>query len=103
MFDALCHLDFMPFDLDRKEVLARGRMAGVKGWMVAGVRPSDWDKQASLLVHPDVFVAYGIHPHVAAHWSQAELDDGMEQLQTRRGLAVGEIGLDSSKYVPRGK
>ena len=102
MIDAHCHLDFDRFDKDRDELLARARSVGVQGWIVAGVRPEDWQRQAALEKYDDVHVAYGIHPHVAAQWYGNELEDAMAELRQRRGIAVGEMGLDGGNYVPRG-
>jgi len=103
VIDAHCHIDFARFDGDRPEVLQRARAAGVRGWICAGVDPDAWDKQDAVAAeHPDVYPLYGIHPHTAARSSAESLAQGLEQLAVRARFAVGETGLDASRYVPRG-
>ncbi len=103
MFDAHCHLDSSRFDADRGTLLERARSLGVRGFIVAGVGPSDWGKQRSVCeIHSELHACYGIHPHVAARLPDGGLSEAMEQLAGFRGVGIGETGLDSSKYVPRG-
>ena len=104
MIDAHCHLDFERFDADRDALLDSARAAGVRGWIVAGVDPTGWDRQAALAARePAVRVAFGIHPHAAARMGPGELAAGLDALAGRLAFAVGETGLDGSKYVPRGR
>ncbi len=103
MIDAHCHIDFERFDDDRAEVLARARDVGVRGWICAGVEPRGWDRQDAVQqAHEDVHVMYGIHPHIAARMAPDALRDALARLGGRARFAVGETGLDGSKYVPRG-
>lgn len=103
MIDAHCHLDFPRFDKDRDALLNSARAAGVRGFVVAGVSPDAWDAQAALeAAHPDIVSCFGIHPHTAARYDKAALAAALDQLAARARLAIGELGLDNSKYVPRG-
>ncbi len=103
MIDAHCHLDFERFDADREALLAAARAVGVRRWLCAGVRPGDWDRQAALEAAEDgVASCFGIHPHVAARMGADDLAAAMDALAARARLAVGETGLDGSRYVPRG-
>ena len=103
MIDAHCHLDFARFDDDRDAVLAAGRAAGVGGWIVAGVDPDGWKRQAALeAARSDIRCCFGLHPVAAAMLPPGELDGIMAQLATTARFAIGETGLDGSKYAPRG-
>ncbi len=95
--DSHAHLDGKQFDLDREQVIARARDAGV-GTMVAignGDGPPVLDAGIQLAhKHPFMYATIGIHPH------EAKLADGaayqtMEQLARHpKVIAWGEIGLD---------
>jgi TatD DNase family protein len=103
MIDAHCHLDFPVFDSDRAALLDRARDAGVRGFIVAGVEPSAWDRQLALeSEYPFVRVAFGIHPHKASRMGPDEVESAVLALDERAQFAVGEMGLDGSKYCPRG-
>lgn len=104
MFDAHCHLDSSGFDADRSELLSRARSAGVTGFLVAGLGPETWERQARVCAeYPDLHPCYGVHPYVAARLPDGGLDEAMTSLAAVKGaVGVGETGLDTSKYVPRG-
>jgi TatD DNase family protein len=95
MFDAHCHLESERFDQDRNAVLGRGRAIGIKGWLVAGIGPDGWNRQAALNGIPDVHVAFGIHPLVAAELSELQLQNALVLLTKRHGIGLGEMGLDT--------
>ncbi|HIA03984.1 MAG TPA: TatD family deoxyribonuclease [Myxococcales bacterium] len=103
MIDAHCHLDFPVFDEDRDEIMARAAAAGVRGFIVAGVQQACWARQEALAKrYSNVRVALGIHPHVAARMSPQEIETSLMELDRRAEFAMGEMGLDGSRYCPRG-
>ena len=108
LIDAHCHLDDVAFDADREAVSAAGQAAGVVGCVLAGVEPAGWARQAAWRAGRERTVAasVGLHPHVVCHYDAAELEPGLEALHAAAvgdaSLAIGELGLDSSRWVPRG-
>lgn len=103
VIDAHCHLDDPRYDGDRAEVISRARAAGVRGFVLAGVEPDGWAAQAALCrEQPDMRATVGLHPQVVARWSPLELARGLEALSAAAQFAIGEIGLDGSRWVPRG-
>jgi TatD DNase family protein len=96
--DAHCHLTDQRFEASLKEVLRRSRDSNVKGWILGGVDPKDWEKQISL--HKEypaqIKMSFGLHPWVVAKGEQKELEAGFEKLKElgKKAHAVGELGLD---------
>jgi TatD DNase family protein len=102
VFDSHCHLhDARVGDAAEAEIL-RARAAGVEGFLLAGVGPDGWPDQERLArAHPDLFVAYGVHPQLIDELDDAETDRAVLALSETlaspsrvRAVAVGEIGLD---------
>ncbi len=102
--DAHCHLDLPAFDADRSDVIERARLAGVTGFLVAGVDPAGWRWQRKLAAtHPGVRWTAGVHP-----WTAARTGDLSEALAALMGCfegdhpasGVGETGLDA-RFVPK--
>ena len=87
---------------DAPEVLARARAAGVSrvidvATSLAGARRSLTRAEAT----DDVHCVLGIHPHEAASFDLAALDELQELLEHPRAVAVGETGLDYFRdYAP---
>ena len=93
--DTHCHLDDPAFDPDREEVLARARMAGVEILILPGVEPEGIPRALALAErHPGLYVAVGIHPHVASQFSSQLLAQLRSWARHPRVVAIGEIGLD---------
>jgi TatD DNase family protein len=113
MFDSHCHLDDEGLAPDLPEVLRRAREAGLTGLVVAGVDPGGWRRQDRLARQiPGVYVAYGVHPQVAARCSDSELEAMLGDLEQALAgglhppVALGEVGLDRrlpSESLPRQK
>lgn len=104
MFDSHCHLH------DRRVVdpagqIARARVAGVRGFLLAGVNPDGWRVEEELArAHAGVVVAYGVHPQRIAELDDQEsdrmvcaLEAALEEGARVRPVAVGEIGLDGAR------
>src|SRR6476469_10316320 len=87
---------------DAAEVLGRARDAGVTrvidvATSLAGARRSLARAEATDAVH----CVLGIHPHEAAGFDLAALDELQELLDHPRAVAVGETGLDYFRdYAP---
>jgi TatD DNase family protein len=102
MFDSHCHLHDRRIR-DAEAQIARARAAGVTGFLLAGVGPDGWpDEDALARAHPDLHVAYGVHPQLVAELDDAASDAAVQALTgaldgtdaSVRAVAVGEIGLD---------
>jgi TatD DNase family protein len=92
MFDSHCHLHDRRVP-DAEAQIARARAAGVTGFLLAGVDPSGWaDERAIASGHPDILMAFGVHPQVVAEVDDA--DPLVAQLSAEGAAAIGEIGLD---------
>lgn len=99
LYDSHCHLDAPEFDLDRDQVLARARAAGVGRQLVPAVRRDGWPALKALCAaNPGLRPAYGLHPMFLAHHQPGHLDELAGWLERERPAAVGEIGLDF--FVP---
>lgn len=101
--DSHAHLYWKSFDLDRADVLARARAAGVTRAVVVGTDVATSRAAFALSEgEPGLFPTAGIHPHDAA---AAGADDRAEiEALCRRPecVGVGETGLDWFKeYSPR--
>ncbi len=100
--DSHCHLDAAEFDLDRSEVIARARTAGVGLCVLPAVQVASFDAVRALAHAHDSVYALGIHPLYVDRAGDDDLDHLREALRTHRDdprlVAVGEIGLDH--FVP---
>jgi TatD DNase family protein len=98
MFDSHCHLHDAQV-VDPAAQLARARVAGVRGFLLAGVEPDGWAVQEELArAHPDVAISFGVHPQLVAELDEHQTDRmvaALDQALARtRPAAIGEIGLD---------
>ena len=75
LFDSHCHLDAVEFDLDRAQVLARARAAGVHRQVVPAVHAASWPKLRQVCAAaPGLYPAYGLHPIFLAEHRPVHLD-----------------------------
>ena len=108
MIDSHCHLAGEEFDSDLPAVVERARDAGLTGALVILSAGDEAEAGRAVRVHqvwPAVRFAVGIHPHQAGHHA-GDLDAGIALVEaaidTHRGVAVGEIGLDYHyDFAPR--
>lgn len=101
LWDAHTHLQDEAFEGRVGEVLQRAAAAGVGCVVVAGARPSDWDRVAALArEHAMVRPAYGVHPLYVAELSPGWEADLTARLEADPRASVGEIGLDRA-VAPR--
>jgi len=95
--DSHAHLDGDQFNVDRAEVIARAREAGVETIVAIGNGdgPGNLDCGIELAVQYEfIYTTVGVHPHEARLVNDAVLAD-LEQLARRpKVIAWGEIGLD---------
>ncbi len=95
--DSHAHVDGPEFDVDRPDVLARARAAGVQRIVVIGAvgDPSSAERAVALAERdPDVFATVATHPHdvdkMTSDWWAVH-----ERLAEHpRVVAIGETGLD---------
>jgi TatD DNase family protein len=97
MVDSHCHLDALDFVNDMRDVIQRGRDAGV-GWFVTigsgrGTE-SAADAVAIARTNRDVVACVGIHPLDASCATEPVLATLTELAEDWHVVAVGETGLD---------
>jgi len=95
LIDTHAHLDYTDYDPDRAEVIARAAEAGVTEIISIGTKIESSTRAVELAENfPNIWATVGIHPCDV----DAAPDDAIERLralaQSRRVVAVGEIGLD---------
>ena len=94
-FDTHCHLDASEFDADRDAIHARALAAGVVVQVVPAVTRDNFAAVAATCArYPGCLPAWGLHPMRIAVHRPEHLADLRAQIETRRPVAVGEIGLD---------
>jgi len=103
VFDSHCHLDDKTYQSDREAVLERARKVGVMGFMVVGINLPTAKMAINLAeTHPGVVASVGIHPHDAAHCSEAVLEELVQLAAHEKVCAWGETGLDFNRmFSPR--
>lgn len=93
--DSHVHLDDRRFDPDRDAVMERARAAGVTLQIVPGVDAASWPTIHALCTPGSgLFPAYGMHPMFMQRHHDDDLATLAQWLETKRPVAVGEIGLD---------
>jgi TatD DNase family protein len=95
--DSHAHLEGHRYDVDREQVIARSREAGIETIVAIGNGDGPVNFDCGILLaekYEFVYATIGIHPHEAKLADQAAFDR-MEQLAERpKVIAWGEIGLD---------
>lgn len=95
-FDAHCHLADLD-EADRKVVLALCRARGVRGFLMGGVDPADWQRQLELAERePGCYRSAGLHPWSVARLDESACDMALKSLENALvgATALGETGLD---------
>lgn len=93
--DTHCHLDAAEFDADRDAEYARAVAAGVGIEVVPAVsRDSFAAVAATCERYPGCLPAWGLHPMYVHVHRPEHLADLRAQIEARRPVAIGEIGLD---------
>lgn len=95
LIDTHAHLDYTDYDPDRDEVIARAAKAGVTEMISIGTRIDSSTRAVALAEkHPNVWATVGIHPCDVDNAPEDAVDQLRKLAQSRRVVAVGEIGLD---------
>jgi TatD DNase family protein len=95
LIDTHAHLDYTDFDPDRAEVIARATEAGVTEIISIGTRIDSSTRAVELAENfPNIWATVGIHPCDADHAPDDAIDRLRALAQSRRVVAIGEIGLD---------
>lgn len=98
LIDTHCHLDDPLLAPRLDGIVAAAGKSGVRGFIVPGVAPSNWQRIMALQARDGIFAAPGVHPLHADQWNQ-KLAAGLEKLAPE-AVAIGEIGLDYSPGMP---
>jgi len=95
LIDSHCHLNYKGLVEDQQGVLARGREAGIGGFLNISTRRREWDAVVGTSEREaDVWASVGIHPHEADQ--HADLGEAalLEAAAHPKVIAIGETGLD---------
>ena len=96
MIDTHSHIYSEEFDADRDEVIKSAKEAGVTKIVLPNVDSDSLPRLLELEArYPDYcYAAVGLHPESVKENYQKELDVIREELERRKYIAVGEIGID---------
>lgn len=102
LVDAHCHLDSERLGRPVDEVVAEARAVGVERFVMAGVDPEGWRRQAGLARRFEgLFPVFGIHPQLVPEISEADVEEMLGELSGAlrgdygiRPVALGELGFD---------
>ena len=100
LVDSHTHLDATDFDLDRQEVIARARQAGVTRIVTIGAGYGAQSAHNALALATEydfIWASVGIHPHDAQ--TPHEPDVIRKLADHPRAVAIGETGLDFFKNL----
>ena len=94
--DSHAHINDEAFDTDRKDVIEKSLLAGVKNIVEIACEEPEWQQAVNLCAkYPQVFCAVcGIHPIYASARTEEQIKKLKEFLKNPIFRAVGEIGLD---------
>lgn len=103
LVDTHVHINFDSFDVDRDEVAAAWREAGVAHLVHSCVDPSEFSKiQAIAHRYPEVSMAVGIHPLDMDKWTEGSASEIIRLAKSEpKVVAIGEMGLDFFKSDDR--
>ena len=103
--DSHCHLDLPEFASDWNAVIARSRAQGISKWVIAGIRPESWTKQARFVSSIDgAYYSVGLHPCAIKssdidEWSRLEDAFTSAFSEESKVVALGETGLDKNVQI----
>jgi TatD DNase family protein len=93
-FDAHCHVQFDPYDMDRDALIARMQDEGVGG-LVVGVDRNSSEKAIALATkHEHLYASVGLHPNDKPH-EGFDMAAYRELATHSKVVAIGECGLDN--------
>src|SRR5476651_2009708 len=95
LIDTHAHLDYTDYDPDRAEVIARATEAGVTEIISIGTRVDSSTRAVELAENfPNIWATVGLHPGEVDEAPDDAVDRLRTLAQSRRVVAIGEIGLD---------
>ncbi|MCX6118950.1 MAG: TatD family hydrolase [Proteobacteria bacterium] len=98
IFDAHCHINDSPESVNIDAIIQAAIKAGLRGAMIGGVEPAEWQRQKHLQQsYPNfIFCNFGIHPWTVAKNDDDTLSDMFSKLKLdlSKVAALGECGLD---------
>lgn len=101
LIDTHAHLDYTDYDPDRAEVIHRAAEAGVTEIISIGTRLDSSARALELTENfPTIWATVGIHPCDVDTAPEDAIDRLRELAQSRRVVALGEIGLDYHHLPP---
>jgi TatD DNase family protein len=103
LIDTHAHLDFTDYDDDRAEVIGRATDAGVTEIVSIGTRIDSSTRAVELAENfPNIWATVGLHPCDADNAPADAIEQLRALAQSRRVVAIGEIGLDYH-HLPEGE
>ena len=103
MVDVHCHLNFHAFRKDADEIIKKATDAGVKIIINTGTSiESSISAVEFAEKYENLYAIVGIHPHHADKLKQGWGKELEEIAQSKKVVAVGEIGLDYYSYKSNG-
>lgn len=99
LVDTHVHLNFDSYDIDRDEVAAAWREAGVAHLVHSCVEPGEFKKiQAIAERYPEISIAVGLHPLDMEKWTpETSAQIRLCAKSDPKVVAIGEMGLDFFK------
>jgi TatD DNase family protein len=103
LIDTHAHLDYSDFDDDRAQILSRAAERGVTEIISIGTRIDSSTRALELAENfPNVWATVGIHPGEVDEAPDEAVELLRTMAQSRRVVAIGEIGLDYHR-LPEGE
>lgn len=101
LIDTHAHLDDAAFDIDRADVIARARSAGVGTIVLIGYRESIWERAiATARSFAGGQVVLGVHPQNADEFNETTINRLHELVTASGAIAIGETGIDLFRDGP---
>src|SRR5277367_2021348 len=95
LVDSHCHLDFADFGVEREEVIARARRAGIGTMLTICTKITEFaEARAIAETHDDLWCSVGIHPHEAASEPATDAATLCDLARHPKVVGIGECGLD---------
>ena len=103
LVDTHVHINFDSFDVDRDEIAAAWREAGIAHLVHSCVEPAEFPKIQSIAKrYPEVSMAVGLHPLDMDKWTETiAMDIAQLAASEPKVVAIGEMGLDFFKADDR--
>lgn len=95
IIDSHCHLSSEEIYTDIASVIERAHAAGVTGFLNAGGKFDEIEKQLQIAKNfNNVWTVTGVHPHDAAVYADVTVEDVLKNTKHDKVVAIGECGLD---------